>query len=733
MDARGDHVVAWTRESAEKQVSMLASRDELVRLKHVLAEKRSQLADLDLRHQRVLNRWSGKTQGSGKLSDLRNAVSEDMLLSPSSNGTGLTPGNGYKSSSSPGHHLSPEHHPEMFKPESRQPSACSQPAELIAMIPNIFQAADLMKYSGQLETNMRAEVARDPGLEALDLRLSSASSFLQRETARVRDLEEHRDSIQARMKESEPEMSELHKQKLRLRKQIARIKESQKLHRTELDKIQENTSNQLANEAKVDRSKKLHMALVRDATDLEELEAQALEVNKTRMALEENSVDHQRNLELIDKERVSSEIRIHEIGIRLKMYQRLRIRRQQRLQLEYKENLQALWQRCIDEIHRVWEDLVLPADVFTILRRKRGEALAEGTPTFSSRLVQEAINESQFKLNQALQHSQNVIELLRQDYCSLEVSREVVGRAGAPPFALRDLSLGNSEGGPMEAALASFSSTLTMSTPSLQLCGVSVDIGFPAQRRSGAGHLRDVGGVNNGNNHSLLLLTRLSFSAMVGDELVLSDVILDVDGQGANARQFYSQEVMAILYEDSAGRPGPRIMGSLSQRVRVGAGASRLILKLEFDSPITVVARATRRGLGHVWVGLWIPNPHGTLRVYGLPRKLQSSEDDRQAHALSDSLYARTPKSLIVWLVSDGEEKQPPYSLDLVPSESKHRSPLHPYISAHALSVCDRGLRILTSVINERQEVNLLLASQADHTMDVEALVESLRLEQTVE
>ncbi|GBG26861.1 RCC1 and BTB domain-containing protein 2 [Hondaea fermentalgiana] len=213
-------------------------------------------------------------------------------------------------------------------------------------------------------------------------------------------------------------------------------------------------------------------------------------------------------------------------------------------------------------------------------------------------------------------------------------------------------------------------------------------------------------GGSNSARQMLMLMSRVSFSAMPGDEIMVGSISIALDGFGANSERSLYQDVLVTLYEDRDGSPSTLVSKEHVQLNRVSAKAAYSVRTFTFETPSTLVAHSMQGGRAFFWIALISPRPNGIVRIFGQNSIGGTLRDVQQVRGSSMSL----------WVTLDRETNEPPESLGIVSALSRRPSPLHPFLSAHALSVCDRCFRLIDAVIEERLQVNTMLKSKIDCT-----------------
>jgi hypothetical protein len=778
LSARGEHAVAhtsqWPAAAASGGAAEESDRDELNRLMRDVQKKRSLVTDAEFRYRRTMREWTSRgnllvgefpsaCSNGAEMVDRESLATAQLAgraaYSPAAPGPGSGSGSGSGSGPAPAPVLAPVSAsvpapapaPGLVPAPAPGPAPADEDANsdspavavpLVEIAPLLLPSLCSRVFSRQTERALREDVlgeisadeslrsviadvdadasgesddtretpfsrvVRDPRLSELDLRTVAASAQAARMLSEVAAAEREHGVAVRSLEELGRELEQLKQDRaVALRERGAREAEVEAARGAMVAPARRIAAG-VGVDADFDSVRAAERALERLRARVGELESRISDCDRSRVALEEKAQEVQRSLKALQRGLATLELCFHYAEVRATVYQRLRLRRQVRLRDEYAASMHALWRAAVVHVGRVWRDHVLPADVFTVLR---AEQEREGSSAHAPELVLErAIATSNRMLALADELGDRAVAELKERFARLEVKPVIVSRAGGPGQS----DDGDGTGAPAAAA-------------SLTLGVGSAHARARADEEGGGGDARPAPPPAT----ALLLLTKVQYFAVRGDELAINSVSVELDGQGEEEEgaglRFRSQSVVGVLYEDQDGAPSRLLPGALSERVRVEGQAGRTVVTLRFPVPVSVLTKNVKGCKGALWVGIHIDSPRSFLRVFGRESRAtlaaraakarsggRAAPDDVGAPEKND---ANTPRRQVCsWLIevrSDSARGQPPHAIDTLPVEQRSASPLHPSLVLELLSVCDRCHRLLRDAVRERRAINDLLLS----------------------
>jgi hypothetical protein len=593
--------------------------------------------------------------------------------------------------------------------------------------------ADAASSSSSSDANRAvplSRVMRDPWLSELDLRTVAASAQAVRVVSEVAEVERDHGVAVRTLEELGRELEQLKQDRaaaLRERgaceleaeaTQVAKVKPARRI------------AAGVGVEADFDCVRAAERALERLRARVCELESRICDCDRSRVALEEKAEEVQCTRKAQQRGLAALELRFHHAEVRATLYQRLRLRRQVRLRDEYATSMHALWRAAIVQVDRVWRDHVLPADVFAVLR---AEQEREGGARSPELLIERAVATSNRMLALADELGDRAVAELKERFARLEFKPVVVGRAGGPgqsdgwdADADTGTCAGSASSSAADTRAPAAGASLALSAGAARTLPLPLPRPRPRPDEEGGGGARPAPPPAT----ALLLLTKVQYLAVRGDELVIDSISLELDGQGAvemdAGLRFQSQNVAGVLYEDQDGAPSRLLPGARSERVRVEGQAGRAVVTLRFPVPVSVMTQNVQRGKGALWVGIHVDSPRAFVRVYGRASRAAlaaaaaatakarpggGARDDAGAPDPAADAPRRKDCSWLVEVRSDSARGQPPHAIDALPAEQRYASPLHPSLRLDLLSVCDRCRRMLRDAVRERRAINALLLS----------------------
>jgi len=416
----------------------------------------------------------------------------------------------------------------------------------------------------------------------------------------------------------------------------------------------------------------------RDQQEMKEAEFRLEDINANLIMVKEDAENKKQVMDVLETTHQNLQLSSNSVQCRLMVYQVFLAKKELHLQQQFKNSLDELAVDALETLNELWVNYLLGATAIEMYRSSFSNLndstleLSKGQVVGAQFDISTVVEKSNKQLSAALKISKEKFSQLRTKYHYLEIDRCLVGRAGDPYFPFF-----NSE------SEKHWIQSLHVSQHR-ELVVHSFHDPQPILRHRE--HVRTVD-----TEQARMLLTRVSFSALAGEVISLTNMSFLLGLVSSRGRRIFPQAV-GVVYTDDNGSPG-----SLIATTNPGTVKDYGICELEFKYPVRLQMNQIDQQLGSCWFGLYLRECDTDIRVFG-----------RHASGSRRSLVFLLPYN----------ETQPRIGLSTdIDSYQRYRSPkspIHMFVSANTRTPCTQYQHIAETLIAEAIRSNNFIEANPD-------------------